>query len=115
MIINYEEQSDVTLFLLIHQYNNILQDITPAVKEFDKVLQLMEEKLPTIKPHLNTLTESLTGEAKESVKYINDLMNDTQTLTVDSITNITNVLKKEFEKLNRLTEIITARDYHQKK
>ena len=44
MIINYEEQSDVTLFLLIHQYNNILQEISPAVTEFQKVTTILNEK-----------------------------------------------------------------------
>ncbi len=114
MIINYEDQSDVTLFLLIHQYNNILQEIAPAVTEFQKVTKILNEKIPSMKYHLTVLQDLLTGEAKESFDCINDIMNDTQTTTLDSITNISKVINEEFEKLNKLTEMIKARDYHQK-
>lgn len=114
MIINYEEQSDVTLFLLIHQYNNILQEISPAVTEFQKVTNILNEKIPVMKYHLNVLQDLLSGEAKESFDCINEIMNNTQNTTLDSITNISQVINKEFEKLNQLTEMIKARDYHQK-
>ena len=114
MIINYEEQSDVTLFLLIHQYNNILQEISPAVTEFQKVTKILNEKIPELKNHLITLETMLSGEAKESFEYINDVMNSTQTTTLESITNISTVINNEFAKLNHLTEMIKARDYHQK-
>ncbi|MNQ29869.1 hypothetical protein D3C85_431930 [compost metagenome] len=114
MIINYEEQSDVTLFLLIHQYNNILQEISPAVTDFQKVTKILNEKLPDMKYHLNTLQDLLSGEAKESFDCINEIMNDSQNTMLDSITNISKVINEEFEKLNQLTEMIKARDYHKK-
>lgn len=114
MIINYEEQSDVTLFLLIHQYNNILQEISPAVTEFQKVTNILNEKIPAMKYHLTVLEDLLSGEAKESFDCINEIMNDTQVTTLGSITNISRVINQEFEKLNKLTEMIKAREYHQK-
>ncbi|WPR70556.1 hypothetical protein SLW70_11495 [Flavobacterium sp. NG2] len=112
MIINYEEQSDVTLFLLTHQYNNILQEISPAVTEFQKVTKILNEKIPALKYHLVVLEDLLSGEAKESFDCINEVMYNTQTITLQSITNISQVINEEFEKLNKITEILKARDYN---
>lgn len=110
MDINFKEQSYETLFYLVHHGNNILQETAVSVKEFEQLTTLLNENTSGIDYHFSVLKDLLSGEAKDSFEFIENLFIQTQEVSLKLITDFANKMSSRFTEQEEIIAILKSKE-----